>query len=83
MTLFPKSRCCPHHHALRDHLAQMRGHGVALPGEVHLVASAMVGLRVVDHGPGVPGDERERIFDRFRRGHDARGRTGSGRRSIR
>lgn len=35
-------------------------------------------VRIVDHGPGVPADERERIFDRFRRGDDARGRAGSG-----
>jgi two-component system sensor histidine kinase MprB len=38
----------------------------------------MATVRVVDHGPGVPPTERERIFDRFRRGDDARGRTGSG-----
>ncbi len=38
----------------------------------------MVIVRVVDHGPGVPADERDRIFDRFRRGHDARRRAGSG-----
>jgi signal transduction histidine kinase len=35
-------------------------------------------LRVVDHGPGVPADDRVRIFDRFRRGDSARSRHGSG-----
>jgi two-component system sensor histidine kinase MprB len=35
-------------------------------------------LRVVDHGPGVPAEDRERIFDRFRRGDTSRGRHGSG-----
>jgi signal transduction histidine kinase len=33
---------------------------------------------VVDHGPGVPAEDRERIFDRFRRGDTSRGRHGSG-----
>lgn len=37
-----------------------------------------VALRVIDHGRGVPAAERERIFDRFRRGDDARTRPGSG-----
>lgn len=36
-------------------------------------------LSVIDDGPGVPPRERERIFERFFRGEDARGRTkGSG-----
>jgi two-component system sensor histidine kinase MprB len=42
------------------------------------VEGAAVAVRVIDHGPGVPAAERERIFDRFRRGDDARRRTGSG-----
>jgi two-component system OmpR family sensor kinase len=29
-------------------------------------------LRVIDNGPGVPLAERERVFDRFYRGEDAR-----------
>jgi two-component system sensor histidine kinase MprB len=33
---------------------------------------------VRDHGPGVPEDELEQIFDRFRRGANARGTAGSG-----
>jgi signal transduction histidine kinase len=30
----------------------------------------MVVVRVVDHGPGVPVDQRERIFERFVRADD-------------
>jgi two-component system, OmpR family, phosphate regulon sensor histidine kinase PhoR len=39
-----------------------------------------VKLAVRDRGPGIPADERERIFDRFYRGRDVRGRPvrGSG-----
>jgi two-component system sensor histidine kinase KdpD len=39
-------------------------------GPVRLVArqaGADVELRVIDHGPGIPGPERERIFDQFYR----------------
>jgi signal transduction histidine kinase len=35
-------------------------------------------LDVVDDGPGVPEEHRERIFDRFHRADDARARGGSG-----
>ncbi len=39
-----------------------------------------VRLAVQDRGPGIPGDEQNRIFDRFYRGRDVRGRPvrGSG-----
>jgi signal transduction histidine kinase len=37
-----------------------------------------VGLTVTDGGPGVPAQERERIFERFARLDPARGRGGSG-----
>lgn len=36
------------------------------------------GVRVRDHGPGVPDEERPYVFDRFFRGRDSRGRQGSG-----
>ncbi|MBF6620843.1 MAG: HAMP domain-containing histidine kinase [Patulibacter sp.] len=56
-------------------------HGAAEGGPVE-VSIARAGeraeIRVIDHGPGVPAAERERIFDRFRRGDDVRGRRGSG-----
>lgn len=35
-------------------------------------------VSVCDHGPGVPADQRERIFDRFHRAPEARGLPGSG-----
>jgi two-component system sensor histidine kinase MprB len=35
-------------------------------------------LSVRDHGPGIPDDDREHVFDRFYRGATARGRPGSG-----
>jgi len=34
-------------------------------------------ITVTDHGPGIPGDKRERVFDRFYRDIDAQG-SGSG-----
>jgi two-component system, OmpR family, sensor histidine kinase KdpD len=44
--------------------------GYAAGGPVQVVARQVGGtveLRVVDHGPGIPGPERERIFDQFYR----------------
>jgi two-component system sensor histidine kinase KdpD len=44
--------------------------GYAAGGPVQVVArqaGGTVELRVVDHGPGIPGPERERIFDQFYR----------------
>ena len=44
--------------------------GYAAGGPVQVVArqaGGIVELRVVDHGPGIPGPERERIFDQFYR----------------
>lgn len=50
---------------VRDGGATRRADGIAV-------------VRIVDHGPGVPVGDRDRIFDRFRRGDTARGRHGSG-----
>jgi signal transduction histidine kinase len=49
--------------------------------EVRVEAEALDGdivLRVLDRGPGVPDDEREKIFDPFQRGRDVAGGGGSG-----
>jgi len=47
--------------------------------EVSLNESATdVTLRVVDDGPGIPDADRERVFERFARVDDARGRHGDG-----
>ncbi|MGB0112235.1 MAG: HAMP domain-containing sensor histidine kinase [Ilumatobacteraceae bacterium] len=35
-------------------------------------------VTVTDHGPGIPADERERVFDRFYRSDVARSQPGSG-----
>ena len=35
-------------------------------------------IAVADEGPGVPAADREKVFDRFWRGNDARGTPGSG-----
>jgi signal transduction histidine kinase len=41
-------------------------------------ASAEVRFTVADQGPGVPEDQRSRIFERFGRVEQGRGHTGSG-----
>jgi two-component system sensor histidine kinase MprB len=38
----------------------------------------MVGVRVLDRGPGIPDDELDRVFDRFHRAESTRAMPGSG-----
>ncbi len=42
---------------------------------VHLSGGVVA---VADEGPGVPAGDRDKVFDRFWRGDDARGTPGSG-----
>jgi signal transduction histidine kinase len=44
----------------------------------HLDADGIVLLWVADSGPGVPPEDRERIFERFARGNDQRRTEGAG-----
>ncbi len=49
------------------------------PVEIRLAWSGTeVAVAVIDHGPGVPPEARERIFQRFERLADARTQTGTG-----
>jgi two-component system sensor histidine kinase MprB len=52
--------------------------GTARGGPPDPDAAGTAVVRVMDHGAGVPPEDRARIFDRFRRGDTARGRHGSG-----
>ena len=42
------------------------------------IAEGSLHLWVRDHGPGVPDDAKERVFERFARGEDSASRAGSG-----
>jgi two-component system sensor histidine kinase KdpD len=50
-------------------------------GEIHVSARAdakAINISVADRGPGVPHDQRERIFEKFVRGQQAAGKPGVG-----
>jgi two-component system sensor histidine kinase MprB len=48
------------------------------PGGTVELTVGPAGVRVRDHGPGVPASDLPYVFDRFFRGTNARGRQGSG-----
>jgi hypothetical protein len=51
----------------------------ASPVEIgYLCQSDQVVFQVRDHGPGVPSEEQELVFERFRRGRNSAGLAGSG-----
>jgi two-component system OmpR family sensor kinase len=53
--------------------------GSSLPIEVKVwLSGAEAQLAVIDHGPGIPAEERERVFDRFARPDAGRDRSHGG-----
>ncbi|HLM87343.1 MAG TPA: HAMP domain-containing sensor histidine kinase [Solirubrobacteraceae bacterium] len=68
--------------ALRNLLANAIEHTATPDGLVRLrvqaVANARVRFLVEDDGPGIPADQRERVFDRFHRTDAARDRASGG-----
>jgi signal transduction histidine kinase len=64
--------------ALTNLLANAGHHGGGATGVLVDVTESSVRISVDDAGPGVPDDERERIFERFARGAGTRGTPGSG-----
>ncbi|MBS1699080.1 MAG: HAMP domain-containing histidine kinase [Actinobacteria bacterium] len=63
--------------ALLDNAVQHAPRGTAVTITV-TAAGGTAALRVADHGPGVPPQERERIFTRFARGAETGRRRGFG-----
>jgi signal transduction histidine kinase len=82
-TLPPAAPTVGHEAALRMALTNLLDNALRYTpagGEVELALQADAGgwrLAVSDSGPGLPADERERVFDRFYRGRDSRA-PGSG-----
>ncbi|MGA2927875.1 MAG: HAMP domain-containing sensor histidine kinase [Solirubrobacteraceae bacterium] len=61
---------------LLDNAVRASPDGAAIA--VRLRTGTHASLSVSDHGPGVPVDERELIFERFKRGRDTAGQAGFG-----
>jgi two-component system, OmpR family, sensor histidine kinase MprB len=67
--------------SLERMLANLRLNAERYAGGAEVATSAdgdRITIRVVDHGPGVPEHERERVFQRFSRGQDQQATAGSG-----
>jgi two-component system OmpR family sensor kinase len=68
--------------ALRNIIDNAIGHTAEPDGHVALHTEALPGARVrftiTDDGPGIPADERARIFERFHRTDEARDRRAGG-----
>ena len=68
--------------ALRNLIANAIEHTVAGEGLVRMrlepAAGGRVRFLVEDDGPGIPSDQRERVFDRFHRTDEARDRASGG-----
>ena len=46
--------------------------------EISVEADPTPVVRVCDHGPGFPPDQLDQLAERFKRGHNAEGKIGSG-----
>jgi two-component system OmpR family sensor kinase len=83
VTLPPQALALGHEAALRTAITNLLDNALRhapAGGRVELAVQGEDGgwrLAVRDDGPGLPADERERVFDRFYRGRDSR-TTGSG-----
>jgi two-component system OmpR family sensor kinase len=68
--------------ALRNLIGNAVEHTMAPSGLVRMQVQALDGgrirFRVDDDGPGIPADQRERVFDRFHRTDSARDRASGG-----
>lgn len=53
-------------------------HEYGPPGAPIEIVTGASSVRVVDHGPGIPADERALVFERFWRADTARNLPGSG-----
>jgi signal transduction histidine kinase len=56
-------------YAILRNLIENAGSHEPAGGEVEVTLSGDGRLEVLDHGPGIPVDERERVFNRFERGN--------------
>ena len=53
-------------------------YGQGSPVEIQINCNSAPTVRVRDHGPGIPPEEQERIFERFERGRQAESQSGMG-----
>jgi len=63
--------------ALLDNARRYGRDGEVIDLEAHSDGAALI-LSVADRGPGIPEEERERIFEKYYRGEDSRNKPGTG-----
>lgn len=61
-----------------DNAAKWSPAGGTVTVRMRPVSDAVVELTVADQGPGIPEQDRELVFERFHRSHEARAMPGSG-----
>jgi K+-sensing histidine kinase KdpD len=64
-------------------IVNLLDNAVRFSGDEHVLVSATAAdrkltIRVADHGPGIPSEDREAVFEPFYRGPDSRRHDGSG-----